>query len=218
MHMGRTQEQRAVRVLEEGSIEFFYRPRVEEQHPDSIDDVQRVLIVLCPKGRSRYRLIAVGRKRMQERFWGFVDLVLDDSRDLDAALAAHVYGTKTRGVRHLPAAREFARGDYRFEDHDGHTHFRYVLRDVRHDDVADDLAVEREASFIVSVANPDPAAWDLAELPDLQLDLFDETEVHVTVPTPFPPALQKRFDGKRYAPLDTPAWLDHPCAELIFIS
>jgi hypothetical protein len=210
MHMGR--------MLEEGSIELFYRPRVEEHDPGSIDDVQRLLIVLCPKGRARYRLIAVGRKRMEKRFWGFVDLVLDDSRDLDAALSAHVYGTKTRGVRHLPAAREFARGDYQIEEHDGHTHLRYVLREMRHDKVAEDLAVEPEASFIVSVANPDPAAWDLAELPDMQMDLFDETEVHVTIPTPFPPALQQRFEGRRYAPLDTAAWLDHPGAELIFIS
>lgn len=205
-------------LLEEGSIELFYRPRVEEQNPDSIGDVQRVLMVLCPKGRARYRLIAIGRKRMQDRFWGFVDLVLDDSRDLDAALAAHVYGTQTRGIRHLPAAREFARGDYRFEEHDGHAHLRYVLREMRRDHVVDDLEVEREASFIVSVANPDPAAWDLAEIPDVQMDLFDEAEVHVTVPTPFPPALQQRFEGRRYAPLDTIAWLDHPGAELIFIS
>src|SRR5205085_7464562 len=100
----------------------------------------------------------------------------------------------------------------------GHTHLRYVLREMRHDKVAEDLAVEPEASFIVSVANPDPAAWDLAELPDMQMDLFDETEVHVTIPTPFPPALQQRFEGRRYAPLDTTAWLDHPGAELIFIS
>jgi len=198
-------------VLEEGSIELFYRPGVEA-------NVQRVLIVLCPKGRPRYRLIAIGGKRMHGRFWGFVDLVLDDSRDLDAALAAHVYGTKTRGIRHLPAAVEFARGDYRLEEHDGHTHLRYVLREMRRDHVVEDLAVEREASFIVSVANPDPAAWDLPEIPDVQMDLFDEAEVHVTIPTPFPPALQQRFEGRRYAPLDATAWLDHPGAELIFIS
>ena len=215
MHMGRTQEQRAYRVLEEGTIELLYRPRVETQHPETIDDVQRLLIVLVPADRSRYRVVAIGRKRMQERFWGFVDLVLHDPRDLDAALGAHVYTTKTRGVRHLPAARPIGRGRYWFAEHDGHTHLHYALDARERDAIVD---VDDEGSFIVSVANPDPTAWGLMEVPELQLDLFDETEVHVTVPTPFPPTLQRRFDGRRYVQLDTPSWLDHPGAELIFIT
>jgi len=202
--MGRTQEQRAVRVLEEGSIELLSRPRVEQQNPESINDVQRLLMVLTPGNRSPLRVIAIGRKQTQDRFWGFVDLVLHDRRDLEAALGAHVYSTRTRGVGHLPAARVFARGEYRFESTDGDTYLRYVLQ-------------ETEESFIVSVANPDPSAWNLEEMPDLQLDLFHLTEVHVSLPTTFPPSLQQRFNGNRYAPLDTPAWLDHPGAELIFI-
>ena len=215
MHMGRAQP--AYRVLERGSIELLYRPRVEEQHPDSIDDIQRVLVVLRPANRSRYRLIAIGRKRMQQRFWGFVDLILDDSRDLDAVLGAHVYGTKTRGMRHLPGAREIGCGEYTLAGHDGHTHLQYELERLNDDDVVRDLAVQREGSFIVSVANPDPAAWGLGELPDLQLQLFGEEEVHVSVPAPFPPAMQKRFEGRRYVQLDSTEWLDHPGAELIFI-
>jgi len=210
MHMGRTQEQRAVRVLEEGSIELLYRPRVEKQNPESIDDMQRVLMVLTPENGSSLRVIAIGRKPMQDRFWGFVDLVLHDRRDLEATLGAHVYSTRTRGVGHLPAARTFARGEYHLESHDGDTYLRYVLHETQREEAS-------EANFIVSVANPDPSAWDLEELPDLQLDLFHLTEVHVSIPTTFPPALQQRFNGNRYAPLDTPAWLDHPGAELIFI-
>jgi hypothetical protein len=121
-------------------------------------------------------------------------------------------------VRHLPAARLIARGQYRIEEHDGHSHLQYTLDHIEAgDDVVRDLGVEREATFIVTVANPDPSAWGLAEVPDVQFELFDDPEVHVTIPTPFPAALQKRFEGRRYTRLDTPRWLDHPGAELIFI-
>jgi hypothetical protein len=120
-------------------------------------------------------------------------------------------------VRHLPAAVRIGRGVYRLAEHEAHTHLQYSLDALELDDLSRDLDVEREASFIVSVANPDPTAWGLVELPDIQLDLFDEAEVHVTIPTPFPPSLQMRFEGRRFAQLDTPAWLDHPGAELIFI-
>ncbi|MGZ7039465.1 MAG: hypothetical protein ACXVJO_14925 [Thermoanaerobaculia bacterium] len=215
--MGRTLEKRALRTLEEGQIELFYRPRVEEQNEESLEDVQRLLIVLCPANRARFRLLAIGRKQLHERFWGFVDLVLDDARDLDAALEAHVYVTKG-GVRHMPAARMIARGQYHIEEHDGYSHLQYFLDHIEAgDDIVRELGVEREATFIVSVANPDPSAWGLSETPDVQFDLFDEPEVHVALPTPFPATLQKHFDGRRYTQLDSPRWLDHPGAELIFL-
>jgi hypothetical protein len=185
-----------VRVLERGAIELFERPRI-----DAPDDIQRLLIVMLPERAPLGRLIVVGRKRIPEvgRFWGFVDLVLAPA-DLRAALGAQVYVTKTRGVRHLPAAVQTACGRYELTHHHEHTHLSWDGGD-----------------FIVTVANPDPAAWGLIEPPDLQLELFDEPEVHVTVPTPFPPELQARFEGRRYLQLDTPEWLDHPGAELIFI-
>lgn len=212
------------RLLERGEISFFYRPRVEEFDPESIEDVQRLLLVLAPERGRRFRVIAIGRKRLpraarHERFWGFVDLVLDSRRDLEAALDAQVYGTKTRGLRHLPPARPAASGRYRFTWHDDHGHLHYELRWRREDDsVVEELMIEPEGDYIVTVANPDPTAWGLLELPALQFDLFDEAEIHVTVPTPFPERLQNRFAGRRYAQLDTVEFLDHPGAELVFIA
>lgn len=214
---------RELRVLEQGRITFLYRPRVEEQQPEELADVQRMLVVLEPDGRERYRLIALGRKRMpragrQERFWGFLDAVLDHPQDIEAVLAAQTYGTKTRGVRHLPAARLVGEGTYALEAHDDHTHLTYDLdRIVKDDPVAADLRLEPSASFIVAIANPDPAAWGLAEAPSLQKELFDELEVHVEAAA-FPPALLSRFRGRKYAPLDDVEWLEHAGGELIFIS
>jgi hypothetical protein len=210
------------RRLEQGSIAFLYRPRVEEQDPDELDDVQRLLLLLSPEGSAFERLIAVGRKRLpssarRDRFWGFVDLVLTPY-DMHAALGAQVYGTKTRGLRHLPATKEFATGTYEVETHGPHAHFRWHVERFAYDDpVAAEIPVEHEADYILTIANPDPALWGLVEPPDLQTALFDDLELHVTMPTPFPPALQERFSNRKYAQLDTTEWLDHPGAELVFV-
>lgn len=211
-----------MQTLEHGSISFLYRPRVEEQHPDELDDVQRLLLLLTPVGSAFQRAIAVGRKRLprsarRDRFWGFVDLVLTHY-DMLAALGAQVYGTKTRGLRHLPAARPFAEGAYEITSHDGHAHFTWrVERIAGEDPIAAEIEIEDEADYILTVANPDPVAWGLVETPDLQTVLFDDLELHVPVPTPFPPALQQRFRNRRFTQLDSVEWLEHPGAELVFI-
>jgi hypothetical protein len=43
-------EERRTVPLEEGDIFFFYRPRVEEEHPEGLGDVQRFGLVLRPRG------------------------------------------------------------------------------------------------------------------------------------------------------------------------
>ena len=212
----------AVHTLEQGTIGFLYRPRVEEQQPAELNDVQRLLLLLTPAGSPFQRLIAIGRKRLprsarRDRFWGFVDLVLTHY-DMHAALGAQVYGTRTRGLRHLPAARLFAEGTYEITSHDGHAHFTWrVSRIVCEDPLAGEIDVEDEADYILTVANPDPTAWGLLEPPDLQTALFDDLELHVPLPSPFPEPLQQRFRNRRFAQLDAVDWLDHPGAELVFV-
>lgn len=218
--MGRMMER--AQPIERGEITLLYRPRVERSAVASLSDVQRLLVRLAPEGSRYERVIAIGRKLLPRsgsagRFWGFVDLLLAPS-DMQAALGAQVYGTQTRGIRHLPAARPMASGSYSIEWHDDHGHLRWhVEREAGDDPIALETALEMDADYIVTVANPDPAAWGLQKPPDLQGELFDELEVHVTVPAPFPGALQSRFEGRRYAALDTVAWLNHPGAELVFI-
>ena len=220
--MPRTRAAEAVQTLEQGSITFLYRPRVEEQHPGDLQDVQRLLLLLSPGGSAFERLIAVGRKRLprsaqRDRFWGFVDLVLTPY-DMHAALGTQVYGTKTRGLRHLPAARPFADGSYELTLHNGHAHFAWhVERVLAEDPIASEVELEEEADYILTIANPDPVAWGLLEPPDLQSQLFDDLELHVPLPTPFPPSLQQRFHNRRFAQVDGTEWLDHPGAELVFV-
>ena len=220
--MARSRAVEAVQVLEEGAVTFLYRPKVEEHAPDELADVQRLLILLSPAGSPFERAIAVGRKRLppsaeRERFWGFVDLVLTPY-DMHAALGAQVYGTKTRGLRHLPAARSFASGTYGLTLHDDHAHLAWHVQSVdAGDDIAQEIDLERDADYIVTVANPDLAVWGLEHPPDLQTLLFDDLEMHVPIPAPFPPALQQRFRNRRFAQLDRIDWLDHPGAELVFV-
>ena len=203
-------------TLEHGSLSFFFRPRVEEQQPDESDDVQRLLFLFSPGGSPMERLIAIARERTRppdghDRLWGYVDLVLTPY-DMQVALGAQVYG-----ARHLRAARPFAGGAYELVFHDDHSHLRWSVDRVEDDAIARETGLGPSADFVVGICNPNPAAWGLDEFPELQSELFDELEVHVTIPAPFPPAMQRRFAGRTFVPLDSPAWLDHPGAELVFV-
>jgi hypothetical protein len=208
-------------ALEHGSILFLYRPRVETPEVTDLGDVQRLLVLLSAEDAQYQRLIAVGRKRLsrsakRERFWGFVDLVLTP-HDMKAALGAQVYGTKTRGLRHLPAAVPIARGRYSLTAHGEHSHLHWSAARMTTDPIAFEAEVEPEGNYLLSVANPDLEIWGLQEPPELQTRLFDELELHVAIPSPFPPAFQQRFGNRKYVAVDDPRWLDHPGAELLFI-
>ena len=209
-------------AIEQGAVTFLYRPRVEEYHASELEDVQRLIILSSPAGSAFQRAIAIGRKRLprssrRDRFWGFVDLVLTPY-DMNAALGAQVYGSKTRGLRHLPAAQPFAYGTYEIATHGTHAHLRWHIDErAAEDPIAAEVELEEDADYILTVANPDPVAWGLLQPPDLQSELFDDLELHVTVPTPFPPAMQQRFRNRRFLQLDSTEWLDHPGAELVFV-
>ncbi|MEO8378851.1 MAG: hypothetical protein ABI779_04225 [Acidobacteriota bacterium] len=219
--MARSNLLEAVQVLEQGSMALMYRPRVQEQAREGSEEVQRLLLLLTPAGSPFERLIVIGRKRLarsakRDRFWGFVDLVLTPE-DMQAALAAQTYGTATRGSRHLPAARPLAEGAYEVEVHHSHAHLRWHAERVPGDPLASHMEMEKHADYIITVANPDVAAWGLDEPPDLQGQLFDDVELHVPLPAPLPSALQQRFRGRRFAQLESIDWLDHPGTELVFV-
>jgi hypothetical protein len=197
-------------VLERGTLTLLFRPRINRDQIESIDDVQRLLMLLEPDGRGHVRLIAIGRKRLprparHERFWGFVDLVRS-RRDVATALGPQTYLTKSHGRRHLAAAEVAAVGSYAVAKHDGHTHLAF---DVPNVDIG--------GNYIVTVMNPDPTMWGFEQAPPLQEELFPEYEVHTQVPTTFPPAIQERFGERRYLDV-TPELLDFEGAELVFIA
>jgi hypothetical protein len=196
-------------VLERGSLAFLYRPRVGEDHPEGVDDVQRLFLLLRPEDRDLFRLLVIGRKELPdpeddrpEAFWAFVERVTADPDDVNVELERHTYKTKTRGTRVQPEARPAGIGVYVIGTHRGHTHLAYALDlPERPGPVQHELHLDQQAEFAVTVRNPSkpwPSGQVLGPAAGLQ----------------YPDALQRRFQGRRFAPLDLD-FLDHERTELI---
>jgi hypothetical protein len=197
-------------ILERGDVFFFYRPRVEADDVDDLDEVQRFLVILKPDGRGLYRLIVIGRKRLpvteqHERAWAFVAKVSEDPDELRAELEPAQYETKTRSTRVEPAARAAGEGRYALVAHDGHTHLAYTLElPPTSGAVQRELNIEQAASYIVSAKNPDapaPPGRGLAQHRKAAL----------------PEELRKRFGNRRFVAVEPPDLLDHEGLELVLI-
>jgi hypothetical protein len=197
-------------TLEDGDIYFLYRPRVGEERVESVDEVQRLLVVLHPWRKHRLRLLIVGAKRLpriseHERTWCFVDMVVDRPEELREALARRTYRTKTRGERTQPPARPVGEGAYTIARHDGHTHLAYELELPREPgEPQRELNIEREASYVVNVKNP-----QTPPLPGTGRPRRDTPAL--------PRELVDRFGTRRFIPLDPPDFLDYPGTELVLI-
>jgi hypothetical protein len=197
-------------LVEAGDVFFCYRPRVGLEEVHDLDDVQRFFAVVRPDGGQRYRELVIGAKRLpdtarHERAWAFVAEVTEDPAELRHHLERKEYQTKTRGTRVQPEAPPAGEGRYAIVPHDRHTHLAYWLEEPRDPGPTQELFnVERAASYIVAVKNPEAPTPPGVGLPgDRRAD--------------FPPELLKRFGGRRYAPLDTPELLDYKGAELVLI-
>lgn len=200
-------------TLERGELYFFYRPKVDEEHPKGRGDIQRMYMVMHPDGKQRYRLAVIGKKKLPdpshsggERYWGFVETVRKSSEPIRDDLSREEYGTKTRGTRHVPGARPAGEGVYRIVRHDGHTHLAYALElPKKPKGVQDELNIERQGSYVISVANPDrrgsrPAAFR------------SRKEVS------YPKRLEERFRGRKFSEVDPPDFLNKKGSEFLLIS
>jgi hypothetical protein len=196
-------------VVERGNIYFIYRPRVEEEHPEGLDDIQQLHMVLAPEGRKLFRMINIGRKRLpdiseHERNWGFVEAITKSGRELEEGLRRETYETKTRGERLQPAARPAGEGVYALVRMDGTLHLAYELElPEKGGPVQKALNIAPKASFVLSVRNPEKGAprtvgRDREDQPD------------------YPKKLQEEFRDRRFASED-PRLLDYEGAEIILV-
>ncbi len=196
-------------VLERGDIFFLYRPRVDRREARSLDDVQRLYVILRSRGRDEYRRLVIGRKRMpkagaHERYWAFVDRVARDPGAIIDDLREVRYTTRTRGERALSPARPAGEGVYAIVAHDDHSHLAYRLElPARVGEVQHDLRIEPEASYVAAVRNP-----GVRPPPGVGVSARARLE--------YPEELQAHFGGRRFAPL-VPAFLDHAGTELVLI-
>lgn len=159
---------------------------------------------------ARLRDVIVGTKHLpdpdqHERCWALVSRVSDSAADLQTELRERTYETKTRGERRQPPARPAGEGRNLIADHGGHPHLAYVVElPQEFGEAQRTVGIQREASYIVTVRNPDAPAPPGVGAPGQKPDL--------------PEDLRSRFRGRRFAPLDTPAWLDHPGVELVLVA
>jgi hypothetical protein len=199
-----------VRILEEGDIFFCYRPKVDVARVRGLADIQRFHVILKPGSKDVFRRVVVGRKRLpdiaaRERTWGFVDLVTTSPEEIEDEFDPESYETRTRGRRLVQAARPVGEGVYAIVSHENHTHLAYALELPETPGPAQaELNIGAQASFIVTVRNPDMPAPPQAGMP--------------TTPKPrYPEELRRKFADRTFTDLDPPDFLDHPGTELVLI-
>ncbi|GAA5844738.1 hypothetical protein JCM9279_002904 [Rhodotorula babjevae] len=211
-------------IIEKGYVYFMFRPKVETEHPESLNDVARFHLLLSPHGESIHRLIVVGKKALPDAaessrpLWAQVDGVADDLKQFKDGLGAYTYETKTMGTRHQPGARVAAAGAYVLHTTEHppenssnasavyHTHFAYEIA-VPHDmgEVQKALHLQHEGVFTLQVKNPDSAATNptVGNQPESKHPQF-------------PPELKHLFTTK-FIPANPPSLLNYPGAELLLV-
>lgn len=193
-------------LLEQGDIFYFYRPRIDVDPPGPSDEeeMERLFIILHPLEERLYRQIVLSRRRQtppgeRERFWGLVFRVMGSWQDARRALGEQRLVTRNRGERRHPGAHLFGEGLYALVRHRDHTHLAYALEPSHRElEVQQELAIEDEASYIVSVKNPEQAASTFHPV--------------------YPRRLMVRFGERRWNPVDPVDYLDVEGTELVFIS
>jgi len=155
-------------ILEQGDIFFFYRPKKAAEEVKGIEDVRRFFMVTAPEEGQLYRLFVIGKKslpevrkteaRASERYWARVGGVFKDANELTKELLSDEF-------RKGDAARPVGEGKYAIVKHQNHTELAYVLELPNEPGEAQqELGIEKEASYIVSVVNPrKPAASSVAD-------------------------------------------------------
>jgi hypothetical protein len=184
------------RILEQGDIFFFYRPRVRVDHVDQLSDVRNFSFLLKPDDRSLYRRVIVGRKRLpepreHERNWAFVVEVTESPEELREDIELD--------------ARPVGEGRYAIVEHNDHTHLTYVLELPREPGRAQDVfRIRPEGSYIVAVRNPRADAPSPAGLRPGQR-------------AQYPPELMEYFGNRRFIAVVDPRLLDYEGAEMVLI-
>src|SRR5919197_4816752 len=167
-------------ILEQGDIYFFYRPKKDAQEVKGVEDVRRFFMVTAPEAEEvkeeggnnnksqLYRLFVIGKKslpeirkteaRSSERYWARVGGIFKDPNELTKELFSDEF-------RKGDAARPVGEGKYAIVKRQSHAELAYILEMPKEPGEAQqELGIEKEASYIISVINPrKPAASSVAE-------------------------------------------------------
>jgi hypothetical protein len=199
-------------IIEQGDIFFFYRPKVDTEEVEDLKDVQRFYMITAPENNTKYRLFLIGQKQLpeivegksssEERNWALNTLTTSNPKDIEKELMPAEYITKTRGKRRLAAAVPTGEGKYAIAKHDNHTELAYVLElPETLGPTQREFEIKKEASYIVSVKNPDIKVPGFAafEKPD------------------YPKTLNDKFGHKRWINVEEPNFLNYENTQLLLI-
>lgn len=198
-------------LVEEGRVYFLYRPRVNVDHPTSVDDIQRFFMILAPTSRPKapFRLLIIGKKRLpvpekHERFFGFVEKTAESMEELTGELGEVGNQSATRGYRTTEPARICGEGVYEIVSRDARkTSFAYKLEIPQEPgEVQKELQIKKEASYTLSMKNPgndEPANAGLSNKAD------------------YKGGQKKQFGNYRWIACHDPSLLDMERCEFIFI-
>jgi hypothetical protein len=202
-----TERRSRTKILERGDIFFLFRPNAAEFAPEGLLDIRRFYMVLHPEGDDRFRLIAIGKKKLPasredgQRNWGFVDGVFRTPEKLLQAAGGLSGSMEAREENARPAGE----GVYAIVLHGNHTHLAYVLElPLTPGEVQQAFNITPEGRFVLAIKNPEAISP-----PGVGL----ETERQAV----FPEELTARFADRRWVPVDPPKFLDYEGAELVLI-
>src|SRR3982750_2310213 len=122
-------EEKESEVIEHGDIFFFYRPKVDTEEVQDIEDVQRFYMITSPaeggkrqSNKNIYRLFLVGQKQLpeivegkstsKERNWALNTLTTSNAEDIHKEIMPAEYATETKGKRRIAAAAPAGEGKY----------------------------------------------------------------------------------------------------------
>jgi hypothetical protein len=200
-------------VVEHGDIFFFYRPKVGKEEVYNIEDVQRFYMVTAPEG-GKYRLFVVGQKQLPEivegksisgvRNWALNALTTSNAEDIRKELMPAEYQTETKGTRRMGAATPAGEGKYSIVKHDTHTELAYVLElpEVP-GPTQKEFEIKKEASYIISVKNPDKQVRGFAE--------FEKRKPE------YPANIKEKFGDRRWINVEDAEILNYENAQVLLI-
>jgi hypothetical protein len=215
-------EEKESEVIEHGDIFFFYRPKVDTEEVQDIEDVQRFYMITSPMAEGKrqsnkniYRLFLVGQKQLpeivegkstsKERNWALNTLTTSNADDIHKELLAAEYTTETRGKRRIAAAVPAGEGKYSIVKHDGHTELAYLLElpEVP-GSTQREFEIRKEASYIVSVKNPNINVPSFAAFSSNKKPKY-------------PKHLMEKFGDRRWISIEDPDLINYENTQLLLI-
>ena len=218
-------EEKSSETLEHGDLFFFYRPKIESKEVQDIGDVQRFYMVTSPEWNGRttadtkkelHRLFLLGQKQLpeivegrstsKERNWALNILTTSNPESIRKELLPSEYTTETRGKRRIEAASPVGEGKYSIVKHDNHTELAYVLELPEFPGPTQrEFEIKKEASYIISVKNP-----------DIQAPGFAAFSAPENKPK-YPNHLKEMFGDRRWINIEDPALLNYENTQLLLI-